>query len=256
MVDVFEAIKASVREHRKQHPSLPLGYAVHLELAVRLATGAQSLNHFSAKQDSYSIGPVPTVREILASLQACEHLVANVRIKVPNPGQPDDYQRYERWQFMAEIWGRIVVPQLGDLADPLPLHNLLARASDIEELRIPQMVSDGKILSCSDSALEAPDETWILSAWLFEKEGLGIQHWERLRQVAFDFGYGDRAADYYRSACRESVNHTWHPSSAVALGVYDVLEGTPGFFRAGESDEEFRNRIERIWKFEEPEAFE
>lgn len=251
----LEAIKAAVRNYRKTS-HIPLSYAAHLEVAARLSTGAPSLNHLSAKQERYRVTLTPSIGETLTALRSCEHLVSSAPVALRDADAPEDYVRYEHWQLMAEIWNATVNSQDNISSGPRPLQSLICRASDIEQASVPCMFDDGKILSSTESALQLPDEGWILSGWLFKLKGRCIEHWDRLRDAATKFGYGEDAAAYYRAACRESVNHSWHPAAAVALGVYDIPVAIPSFFRKQESDEEFRKRIEAIWRHEEPGAFE
>lgn len=251
----FDALKTSVRQHRKANANLPLSYAAHLEVAVRLSTGAPSINHYKSRQEAFPDLPVPTLWETLSALRECERLIISEPAPTANLAEPDDYLRYERWQLLSEIWLALLDPPIGLQGDQRPLHRLLCLARDIEQMNIPSMLVDGKVLSRTESALAAPDEGWILSAWLFGLEGSCINHWMRLQSAAASFGYGEEASDYYRAVCRESVNHSWHPASAITLGVYDLPVDNPRFFKSGESDEAFIARIERIWRFEEPGAF-
>lgn len=256
MVDnPLEVIKASVRNHRKT-ADIPLSYAAHLEVAARLSTGAPSVNHLTGKQELYRATRTPTIGGTLTALRSCEHLVNSAPISLQDADDPEDYVRYEQWQLMAEIWNAIVNPQVDNPSGSRPLQNLICRASDIEQVAVPSILEDGQVLSRTESALQLPDESWVLSGWLFGLEGLCIDHWDRLRDAATNFGYGKDASAYYRAACRESVNHSWHPAAAIALGVYDLPVGTPSFFRQEESDEMFWSRIEAIWRHEEPGAFE
>lgn len=257
MVDSsLDDIKASIRNHRNLTGSNGLSYATHLEIAVRLATGATSLNHFAAGHAQYRVGEFPAIEGILSAIKNCEHLINPTNFERSDFLEPEDYIRYEIWQTLAEIWCSVAIPQFDRYGEPGPLQKILAQAPEIETLTIPSMYEAGRILSRSESALRAPDEGWILSAWLFKRQGLGTEQWEQLRSAAEQHGYSKEASNYYRAACRESVNHTWHPASAISLGVYD----TPGpdlvFFRDGESNEAFLERIEAIWRFEEPAAFE
>ncbi|WP_300497712.1 hypothetical protein [Marinobacter sp.] len=251
----FEAIKAAVRSYRKTS-HIPLSYSAHLEVAARLSTGAPSLNHLSAEQERYRDTPTPSIGEMLTALRSCEHLVSSAPVALQDADDPEDYVRYEHWQLMAEIWNATVNSQDDISSGPRPLQALICRAIDIEQASVPCMFEGGKMLSRKESALQLPDERWILSGWLFELEGPSIEHWDRLRDAATSFGYGKDAAAYYRAACRESVNHSWHPAAAISLGVYDIPVSTPRLFRQEESDEEFKGRIEGIWRHEEPEAFE
>lgn len=251
----LEAIKAAVRNYRKTS-NIPLSYAVHLEVAARLSTGAPSLNHLSAKQELYRETLTPSIGETLTALRSCEHLVSSALVALRDADDPADYVRYEHWQLMAEIWNATVNSQDNISSGPRPLQVLICRASDIEQASVPCMSEGGKILSRKESALQLPDERWILSGWLFESKSLSVEHWDTLRDAATSYGYGKDATAYYRAACRESVNHSWHPAAAIALGVYDLPVDTPSFFRKQESDEELRERIEAIWRHEEPEAFE
>lgn len=93
------------------------------------------------------------------------------------------------------------------------------------------MLGEGGETTAAQSATQIPNEAWILSAWLFEKEGLSIEHWDHLRLAAEKFEYGEMAAAHFQAECRESVNHTWDPRSAIALGVYDLSVTMPSFFR-------------------------
>lgn len=255
MVDSpFDVLKANVRAARKSDAAefSQINYNTHLELAVRLVTEAPSLNHYVAQMDTYPWREIPDLGEILASLRAIEHLVGPFDAE----GQPSEYERYERWQLLAAIWLSAYPRKIDTAQASSPFHELLCHCADLDGLRIPTMLGQGEVLTLAQSAAQAPNEAWILSAWLFEKEGLCIEHWDRLEQAAEKFGYGEMAAARYRAACRESVNHSWDPRSAIALGVYDLPVDRPMFFRDGESDEQFMSRIDTIWRWEEPEAFE
>lgn len=257
MVDSpFDALKNNVRTVRKTGSTVDLSrisYNTHLELAVRLVTGAPSVNHFAAQMDTYPLRYIPDMGQIIDRLRANEHLL--------EPGdsvdEPPEYERYDRWQCLAAIWLSGRFGESDTYQASSPLHDLLCHSADLDGLRIPRMISEGKLTTTvAESAAQQPNESFILSAWLFEKEGLSIEHWDRLRHSAEKFGYGKQAAAHFCSACRESVNHRWDPRSAIALGVYDLPVSTPSFFRDGESDKEFRYRINRIWRWEEPEVFE
>lgn len=256
MVDSpFDALKNNVRTVRKAGSAVDfsrISYNTHLELAVRLVTGAPSVNHYAAQLDIYPWREIPDLGQILDCLRANEHLIEPFDVD----GQPPEYERYERWQLLAAVWLSAYSREIDTIQASSPFHELLCHSADLDGLRIPRMLGQGEVMTVAQSAAQAPNEGWILSAWLFEKEGLSIEHWDRLGHSAEKFGYGKQAAAHFRSACRESVNHSWDPESAIALGVYDLPVSTPSFFRDGESDEEFRSRIDRIWRWEEPAVFD
>lgn len=256
MVDShFDVLKNTVRAARKSSSGIDfsrIGYNTHLELTVRLVTGAPSVNHFSAQVDSYPLREIPVLGQIIDTLRDSEHLIE----PGVSAGEPPEYERYERWQLLAATWLSGLSRNINTIQASSPLHELFCLSADLDGLRIPRMLGEGAETTVAQSAAQLPNEAWILSAWLFEKEGLCIEHWDRLRLAAEQFGYGKTAAAHFRAACRESVNHNWDPRSAIALGVYDLPVTTPSFFRDGESDEQFRSRIDTIWRWEEPEAFD
>lgn len=240
-------------------PILALSRAEQLEIASHLVSGASSLEELQNNPGDYSAVSSLPIDVILRRIQTVEHMVASEPSDLEPADEPKEYCRYPRWQRIAAFWCEIL--EL-DSEDTNPFLTLLASSPDVGRLNLPgALSSDGSLTSCLDSD-QIPDEqkiSWILAHWLAqwnEKDPTLLGHWERLRDIALAHQCSLDVAELYRSACRETYNHSWSLPASIGLGIYDYPVERGSFFNGKGGTAEVEERIKHIWKWEEPEAMD
>lgn len=252
----LQSLKSLVRTVRNNGHDHGLTYTQHLDAACRLLYGAESLNHFAAKSElPTNTDKVPqTITEILGRLQNAESL-----FKFAPAGPVPGYERFDKWLLGAEVW----VSCLGMHGEMPALLVLLKGSPDIESIMLPGIIkSDGSLGSILDEDADLPlyDQlNFIIHGWLpvhasreSNDTGFLIQRWDELQGIALRAGLKEGDANYYRSICRESFNHTWSLQSMAALGVLDINISAGSFFAMHPVPADAVNAMKGIWNYEEP----
>lgn len=250
MTTPTEQLKSIVRQFSSSINTPGYSYSQLLEISAKVIAGSESWNHLAAKQ-------LDTIDIDLSIPLLFERLDSGFTVSPSTAGHPGLWfiDAFERWLIGAELLSVFLgMDRVGVSA----LMECLKACRDLADLDLPLTILDGQPVSIIDSP-DIPDyevSRMIIGSWYYKNHlapgaNDSRDSWGKYSTAAEASGHSEAAVGLYRSACRESFNHSWSISSMVALG----LLGTAAQTELLRKDSQILiDDIKQLWEYEEPEA--
>lgn len=243
MTDLLDHIKTLARKNSCHAIS---SYNQRLEVAVRLLTGAESLNHLTSSPEAYSLDSSLTVKETLRRFQMTESFFESYLDSESMPGLVGG-NVLQANELAAEYWSDLLKDGTSTILDRLCM------ASDLNEIPFAQLPNVDGTLEPMVKNSSVPYDfrlTHFLTYWFLHEAGPGPDKYEHYIEAAKQLDFSDEVQRSYKRICRESINHSWSPNTVLLLGVL----GNPVERLKRFDKEQILEQLEAIWESEEPQS--
>lgn len=250
MTTPTQHLKTIVRQFSSSANTSCYSYSQLLEVSAKVIAGSASWNHLTAEQPD-SINLELSIRLLL------ERLNSGFSVSPAENGYSGPWflASFRRWLIGAELLSLFLGAEKTGVS---ALMQCLKICPDLADLDLPIILHDGQPLSILDSP-DIPDyeaSRMAIGSWYYNNNlAPGVRDsrdsWRQYSTAAEACGHSEAAVYFYRSACRESFNHSWSLSSMVALGL---LGSAAQNELLRKDSQRLIDDIKQLWKYEEPEA--